>query len=46
MRLPALREPSDDIMMLAEHFLKSALPADKTLTGFAAEATAWLLKHR
>jgi DNA-binding NtrC family response regulator len=45
-RLPALRERSEDIMLLAENFLRAAAPADKGLTGFDAGATQSLLKHR
>ena len=47
LRLPSLRERSDDILMLARHFLERAAAAlRKPLEGFDAEASAWLLSHR
>jgi two-component system response regulator HydG len=44
-RLPSLRERSDDITLLAEHFLERAA-ANRPIEGFDADATAWLLRHR
>jgi two-component system response regulator HydG len=47
LRLPTLRERSDDILMLAAHFLeRTASTLKKPLEGFDAEASAWLLSHR
>ena len=47
LRLPTLRERSDDILLLAAHFLERAAAAlKKPLEGFDAEASAWLLSHR
>jgi DNA-binding NtrC family response regulator len=47
LRLPSLRERADDILLLAQHFLERAAGSlGKTLDGFDAEASAWLLAHR
>jgi DNA-binding NtrC family response regulator len=47
LRLPSLRERAEDILLLAEHFLRRAAAAlDKPLEGFDDDARAWLLKHR
>jgi DNA-binding NtrC family response regulator len=47
LRLPSLRERGEDILLLAEHFLRRAAAAlDKPLEGFDDDARAWLLKHR
>jgi two-component system response regulator GlrR len=47
LRLPSLRERADDILLLAQHFLeRAAASLGKTLGGFDAEASAWLLAHR
>jgi DNA-binding NtrC family response regulator len=47
LRLPSLRERSDDILLLAGHFLeRAASTLGKALEGFDAEASAWLLSHR
>jgi DNA-binding NtrC family response regulator len=47
LRLPSLRERSEDILLLAGHFLARACAAlGKTLEGFDAEASAWLVAHR
>jgi DNA-binding NtrC family response regulator len=47
LRLPSLRERTDDILMLASHFLERASTAlKKPLEGFDADASAWLLSHR
>jgi two-component system response regulator HydG len=47
LRLPSLRERTDDILLLAGHFLERASAAlGKRLEGFDAEASAWLLAHR
>jgi two-component system response regulator HydG len=47
LRLPSLRERTDDILMLAAHFLeRAAASLGKPLEGFDAEASAWLLSHR
>jgi two-component system response regulator HydG len=46
-RLPSLRERTEDIMLLAEHFLgETAATLGKRVDGFDAEATAWLLGHQ
>ncbi|MFM2082590.1 MAG: hypothetical protein RL380_1281, partial [Verrucomicrobiota bacterium] len=45
-RLPALRERGDDVVMLAEHFLKHfAAVMKKTIKGFAPSAKQKLLGH-
>jgi DNA-binding NtrC family response regulator len=47
LRLPSLRERPEDILLLAGHFLERAAAAlGKSLEGFEAEASAWLLAHR
>ena len=47
LRLPGLRERGDDILLLAEHFLRRATPElGKMLDGFDDDARAWLLQHR
>ena len=47
MRVPTLRERTDDILMLADHFLRRAAETlGRALDGFDAEASAWLLAHR
>jgi DNA-binding NtrC family response regulator len=46
-RLPALRERTEDIPLLAERFLeRAAARLGKRLTGFADDAAAWMLEHR
>jgi two-component system response regulator HydG len=46
-RLPSLRERSEDILPLAEHFLaRASATLDKRLDGFDEDATAWLMSHR
>jgi DNA-binding NtrC family response regulator len=46
-RLPSLRERTEDIMVLATHFLaRSSAAAGKALDGFDDDASAWLLGHR
>jgi DNA-binding NtrC family response regulator len=47
LRLPSLRERSEDIMLLAAHFLtRAAASLGKELQAFDEEATTWLLRHR
>jgi DNA-binding NtrC family response regulator len=44
--LPPLRERKEDIILLAQHFLKKfALENDKEVSGFSAGATDFLLKY-
>jgi two-component system response regulator AtoC len=44
--LPPLRERTEDILLLAQHFLKRfALENQKKITGFSPQATDFLLKH-
>ena len=46
-RIPALRERPDDIMLLAQHFLeRAAQAAGKAVRAFDAASSEWLLKHR
>lgn len=46
-RLPSLRERTEDIPLLASHFLERAATAlGKRVEGFSEEAMAWLLQHR
>jgi DNA-binding NtrC family response regulator len=46
-RLPSLRERTEDIPLLAGHFLERTVAASgKRLEGFSEEAMAWLLQHR
>jgi DNA-binding NtrC family response regulator len=45
-RLPTLRERTEDIPLLAGHFLQRAAAAvGKSLEGFDDDAAAWLLRH-
>ena len=46
-RIPALRERPDDIMLLAQHFLERAAQASgKPIRTFDAASAEWLVKHR
>jgi DNA-binding NtrC family response regulator len=46
-RIPALRERPDDIMLLAQHFLeRAAQSSGKAVRGFDTAAVEWLVKHR
>ena len=46
-RLPSLRERSEDLLLLANHFLaRASAGLGKRLEGFDDDATAWLLAHR
>jgi two-component system response regulator HydG len=46
-RLPSLRERGDDILLLADHFLRrAAATLGKPLEGFDESARAWLLQYR
>jgi two-component system response regulator HydG len=46
-RLPSLRERTDDIPLLAQHFLDGAAArAGKRFDGFSHDAMGWLLEHR
>jgi DNA-binding NtrC family response regulator len=46
LRLPSLRERTDDVMLLAAHFLERATAAlGKPMEGFDEESAAWLLAH-
>lgn len=45
-RLPPLRERGDDVLLLAEHFLRQLGPSiNPSITGLAAEARRQLLSH-
>jgi DNA-binding NtrC family response regulator len=47
LRLPSLRERGEDILLLANHFLRRAADGlGKPVEGFDDEARAWLLRHR
>ena len=46
-RLPSLRERSEDLLLLANHFLaRASAGLGKRMDGFDEDATAWLLAHR
>jgi DNA-binding NtrC family response regulator len=46
-RLPSLRERTEDLPLLARHFLEhAATRLGKTFDGFSDDAMAWLLKQR
>ncbi|MBI4269621.1 MAG: sigma-54-dependent Fis family transcriptional regulator, partial [Candidatus Rokubacteria bacterium] len=46
-RLPSLRERSEDLLLLANHFLaRASARLGKRMDGFDEDATAWLLAHR
>jgi DNA-binding NtrC family response regulator len=46
-RIPSLRERTEDIPLLARHFLeRAATSLGKRFEGFSEEALAWLLQHR
>jgi DNA-binding NtrC family response regulator len=45
--LPSLRERGEDIVLLADHFLRRAAASlDKALEGFDQDARTWLVQHR
>jgi DNA-binding NtrC family response regulator len=46
-RLPSLRERTEDIPLLAQHFLeRAAASMGRRFEGFSDDAMEWLLKHR
>jgi DNA-binding NtrC family response regulator len=46
-RLPSLRERTEDIPLLAQHFLeRAAASMGRRFDGFSDDAMKWLLKHR
>jgi DNA-binding NtrC family response regulator len=44
--LPPLREREDDVILLAEHFLRTLKRKDRTVTGLSPEAAALLRQYR